>query len=281
MADPILRPTREPPLLRSQIQQRPGHPLYLPALVYGFVILLLLTNRERWREPLGFRLSLVVLSGLAFFPYLYMRPDAAHLYPQLAPLAVLGVWLVSEVRGCRSRGFRLALSGAVLVLSVMFVARPLVAKANLLSDTFRYNELGLVPLSVPRGGGVRWETGPTYDATIHYVRARTAPGEKIFVGNERHDRINVNDALFYFLAERHSATKYHELHPGLATTTAIQARIIADLEKHAVRWIILRRSDDFDEKSPREMGELDAFIRRHFRPIVMFGRYTVWNRERL
>ena len=64
--------------------------------------------------------------------------------------------------------------------------------------------------------------------TSSYVRARTAPSEKILAGTP----------AIYFTAERDPATKYYEPHPLVTDDPKIQRRIIADLERNRVRCFV-------------------------------------------
>jgi hypothetical protein len=111
----------------------------------------------------------------------------------------------------------------------------------------------------------------------------TRPGEPIFVGNSRHDQIFINDALFYFLANRPSATRYHELHPGVATELDRQREIVGELQRHDVKVVVLRTEvhpPEPSNASSRSSGVhvLDQFIRREFRPAGSFAEYEIWRR---
>jgi hypothetical protein len=119
---------------------------------------------------------------------------------------------------------------------------------------------------------------------LSYVRARTAPDERIFVGNTRHDRAVGSNILFYFLAERDSATRYHELVSGVSTTRPVQEAIVADLERHGVRFVVL--SSAFDEviepnASMLSSGVtvLDDYLRAHFAPVAAYAAFTIWQRQ--
>jgi hypothetical protein len=59
------------------------------------------------------------------------------------------------------------------------------------------------------------------------------------VGNQRHDILFVNDAGFYYLAARPSATRYSELHPGVANTLPVQQEIAGELEAKQVKYLVL------------------------------------------
>jgi len=65
---------------------------------------------------------------------------------------------------------------------------------------------------------------------VRYVQTHTSPEDYLFVGNGRHDRIFANNVLFYFLANRRPATKWHHFDPGLQTSAEIQREMIKDLE---------------------------------------------------
>jgi hypothetical protein len=113
------------------------------------------------------------------------------------------------------------------------------------------------------------------------VKDATAPEERIFVGTTRHDKTWSNEPMFYFLAERHNATIYNDMHPGLVTTEPVQKRIIGDLIGHRVRYIILTdtyRSDITDNKSSKSNGILllDSFIKSNYDEVQNFGDYKIF-----
>lgn len=104
------------------------------------------------------------------------------------------------------------------------------------------------------------------------------------MGNGRHDFAFGNDVLFYFLAERESATADHEFNPGVTTTAETQAAIIADLREREVRYVV--RATLFDQiREPNASGEssgvfeLDRFLEREYAPVARFGRYEVARRR--
>jgi hypothetical protein len=115
-------------------------------------------------------------------------------------------------------------------------------------------------------------------AAIRYVRAVVPPDEPIFVGNARHDNLVLNDVMFYVLAGRRSGTRYHELVPGVATTAEVQGRIVDDLERRRVRYVVLRADAGY-VPSPEGATVLDRFIERKFVRVETFGSYSVWRRR--
>jgi hypothetical protein len=122
-----------------------------------------------------------------------------------------------------------------------------------------------------RLGCFKIDAGPTTDeqahfAAIRFVQEITADDERIFVGLESHDRIFANDVLFYFLAKRLSATKWHHFDPGVQTTREIQTEMVGELEAVKPKVIVLK-SDWSRVREPNEssvssgVSILNDFIR--------------------
>ncbi len=147
---------------------------------------------------------------------------------------------------------------------------------------FSFSKPGLVPSQLNRARGIYVFGDQEYFplTAIRFIQANTKPDEPIFVGNSRHDRIFVNDIMFYFLAERHSATKYHELHPGLATTEEVQLEIIDELKRKNVKFIVLwSGAENVTEPNESSLSSgvtlLDDFIRMNYAPVMYFGPYKI------
>jgi hypothetical protein len=86
--------------------------------------------------------------------------------------------------------------------------------------------------------------------------------------------------MFYFLAERHSATKYYQLDPGLTTEPFFQREIIDELLKNDTGCIVLWTGlEEIDE--PNKSGEssgvrdLDEFIENNYTEARRFEDYTI------
>src|SRR5579862_2551523 len=107
-------------------------------------------------------------------------------------------------------------------------------------------------------------------AAIRYVQERTKPGEPLYVGLTRHDRIVVNDTTFYFLAKRPPATKWSHFDPGLQTSAPIQHEMVDELAASPPRFVILESQWDRVQEpnaSAQSSGVmiLDAYIHDHYR----------------
>jgi len=115
---------------------------------------------------------------------------------------------------------------------------------------------------------------------VVYVEQHTRRNEPIFVGLSRHDKTPGNDILFYFLAKRPSATKWHQFDPGLQSTAPIQLRIVSELSRLWPRYVILspiRSLDEEPNESARSSGVtiLDQFIHRNYCAVASFGELTI------
>lgn len=146
--------------------------------------------------------------------------------------------------------------------------------------------------ALPRISGFRLpaDREAALEALVPWVQARTAPDERVFVGLDRHDSIIVSDPGVSFVLDRLPATRYHELHPGIADTERVQRQIVRELERRhvslAVRVHIF--GDDVLDAWKAELGArlpdtgagtLDAWLARRFTPVERFGPFEVWQRK--
>ena len=261
--------------------------LYLPFVVFaGASAIALIVARRRTDESLAYALDIQMLTvfGLLGFNYARVRPDLMHTLPLFVPAVVL---LVALVRGLPTSvviaggaGVSRAVSVVAMLAFGGLLVAPLWDRARLLADPAR-----LWP-PVVRGlerAGRTLVPGDMAQA-LRYVRSVTAPDERIFIGVPTHDRMLANEPMFYFLAERVSATRYHELHPGVATTAPVQREIAADLTRAHVAYIVVSRRFE-REREPNAsarssgIGILDDYIARNYSAVARFGTYTIWKRR--
>jgi dolichyl-phosphate-mannose-protein mannosyltransferase len=278
----------DPAFLRSGVQRPLSYglaclervPFYLPLAVYlaaaaRLILLLFLRHPFAVRDWLQL---LLLLLGLTLFTHARMRADLPHLLPTLIPAILL--FSAMGMAWSERPVFR-RLLGPLMLLTVLSLALPfLQATAALVHEA-----PALVLLDLERARGIaldREQAGPLQEA-VRYLQERVPAGERIFVASTRHDRIVSNDILFYFLADRPSATRYHELHPGVVDTQAVQRAIIQDLGDQQVRYIVLETGGE-EVREPNASGEstgvteLDAYIRAHYRPETAFGPHLILRR---
>ena len=218
----------------------------------------------------------VTVVGALFLSQARLRADAPHLLPAFLAAALLFSFLLYGVHRAQKTLYLVP-----VILAVCFFLVPGVrSKALVLfsrTEPVVLNLPGAEAIDVaPRDAREREEFSD-YEKTVRYVLNSTAPGEKIFVGSVRHDRVCYVDPLIYFLAQRDSATKYHEMHRGLVVTESAQKEIIGELRRNNVRVVVLRQGLDDRCGEPNESSRpagskiLDEFIHTHYTPDRRFG----------
>jgi hypothetical protein len=248
-----------------------------------FVMIALWRCRHAVRDALPvWRMALVAFLAIAFFNQALNRIDTLHLLPS-------GILACIVLAGLARRAFavpRLRIPATVALLFLVLVMGPAYVRWPLSTVQVALQWEERAPCAVD-AGVARVACVFTFSdqvQAIEYVQQRTSPDEAIFVGNSRHDRIQPNDALFYFIAGRRNATRYDDLVAGLVATVPAQSSIIADLQRNDVRWIV--RSSMFDDAvEPNAMGRptgvtlLDDFIQANYEPVQHYVDYTIWRRR--
>lgn len=254
--------------------------VYLPLLACAAALPTVLTLARTPRDPAAARrlwtLAALIALTLAFFAKGFVRVSVIHMAMAIvSSLALLAV-LASQVRG--GPFGRLCIAAALAGAAACTVAEVASASAGRRGAWLASAADCDPPAGIERLGCFTIDRDRA-DA-IHYIRQRTDPGEFIFSGLGRHDKAYANDILFYFLAGRRSATKWHHVDPGLQTTSPIQREIVAELTRKRPRFIVLDSEwDEVEEPnaSARSSGVtiLDDYIRSRFTPVAIFGTMTV------
>ena len=122
---------------------------------------------------------------------------------------------------------------------------------------------------------------PTDEArAVELIRAHTSPSDPLFVGTTSHDTVFVNDALFYYLADRRPATRYHEYSPLVTDTESVQSEMVGELEAERPPWIVLYDAPRSDEDNASSVSTgvviLDDWIRANYLQDATVGSYQLW-----
>ncbi len=259
-----------------------GLAFYLPLVTYAACLLAitcrLLRRHAAVDNPLLF--ILLPLFGIISLNQARIRSDLIHLPPTFIPAIVLtAVWSRSLLRvpgGIRGA----VLSGIVLGAWALLLIQPV--HGFVMQATRFMTPRAPAMQFVARARGIQLD--PDQARAVAFIQHHVPPDGLIFVGNDRHDRLVINDVAFCFLAERGSATRYHELHPGIATTAPVQREIIADLERKDVRYVVrVSRLGNPNEpnESSRSSGVriLDEYLGAKFQPVEEFGNYSILRRR--
>jgi hypothetical protein len=238
-----------------------------------------LTSQRLW-----ILVQLSVFSLLFFFKG-WVRVSLIHMALSIVPsLVIMTVWQVE----LRSRAAKLLFGVGTACL--LFVSLPPMQSARARFVENLASSYSVFALARSENGSCFPPTGlerircfyisREEPAAIRYIQEHTAENEAIFVGLNRHDKIFINNVLFYFVSKRPSVTKWDMFAPGVQTTMEIQSEIIAELRTSRPRYVVLSSTWDNVEE-PNESAHssgvtvLDQFIRAHYRAAAAFGALTI------
>ena len=262
---------------------------YFPLLTFAAAIIALMVQaitaiRQRTHLDSAYftLLSILVFGGLLFNQAL-SRYDLIHVTPASILTFVIAAALFQRAAPLAQSGARVARSprNAAGVLLFCLVALYFPYALQDLLRTLDYSAPWTCQSSLPILSCTA--VSPDEEKAAVYIQLQTRPGEAIFVGNQKHNRIFVNDIGFYYLAGRPSSSRYHELYPAVATTLPIQQQIVNELETKQVKWVVLVKVGDSEEPnlSAADSGVffLDEYIRFHYSEMAEFGTYRIMERD--
>lgn len=288
-----------PPLLPPWWQQWSllelfNHFQYYVPFVIGFAALVVAGARWLRHRPEAvtsvhwWAVVHMFLLGLLFFNQAAVRSDISHNLPTAIPVLVGIGLLLDAVHRFQWGGAARRLTQAVVIVSLLcLVLYPVRQKAanlptelpGLLTLVTHEAPPGMYAFQLERARGIYgYPHFVHYEPVIEALQQRTDPDEPVFVGNIFHDRIFVNDVMFYFLADRPIPTKYHELHPGLADTRPIQEEIIEELEAAEVEHVVLWYAPEHFHHEPNaSMQSTGVFLLSRFLRTNYFLVDRVWD----
>lgn len=259
--------------------------LYVPILTYVAALIVAAYGLLRRGERAGQRVPHAALylamvgAGLGLVVKATSRYHELHALPTAIVAVVLATALLYRLPGrwWRSGVLPVGLAG----LAFLLLLNPYVLHFTEMLDRYAQNTPAGCYSQVPRAGCILLTQDQ--EQAVLYLQRRAGPDEYIYVGTHRHDEIFANDVLFYFLAGRRPATKYTELHPGLANTLPVQQEIVRELQAKDVRWVVTYQI--WDSHEPNTSAEstgvnfLDDYIRAYYRSTVTLGNYQIWERR--
>jgi len=265
---------------------------YLPLFVFFLTsIRLLFYNwRVKVEDNILWLALFFLFSGLGLFNYTNVRACMTHLLPTMIPAIILFILLFYNFLKNLTRKVKYFYKSFIWVTSSLmcFILLFYLTKPSFLIHAKYPSFIPEIQkkdgfININRAQGFYDDSGLAKSLTlaIQYIQDNTGQDEKIFVGNLRHDKVVNSDVMFYFLSQRHSATKYYELHPGLTNTQKIQKAIISDLIKARVRYIVLWSGSKLKEDEPNESGkssgvsDLDNFIQKNYKIEKDFSAYLI------
>jgi hypothetical protein len=256
---------------------------YVPLAVYLVSwsrVIRSLRDRARTPGPEDQRFGLILLAALGsmFLIPAVMRPDLIHCFAMTVPVTILLPMLLVEWFAAKPPAWkRTAVAFSLAVLAFPYAVVPFAKWCVTLSDFAPWKSVS----TLQRAHYFRVDADQ--ERAVHFVQQSVPAGQSIFVGNSQHHQVFVNDALFYFLAERPAGTRFHLFAPGVITEAPAQREVVSELQKNHVNLLVLRSGLDRSENAkevPVDSGVtiLDNFIREEYQPIQAFGDYSIWRK---
>lgn len=236
-------------------------------------------------------LVLLLLTSASMLIIATQRLDAGHAYPAIVFSLVLLCACIPDWRFQNRNLLRkLLLSGTVVcygLVSLFFWTLQLTAPrqrvpAGIAPEEVRYSR-NEPPNEIDRAGPIPLAFDQRQ--AIKYIQQHLSPGRPLYVGVTEHGVGWYNDAMFYFLADRPSATRFDMFVPGITTTAAVQSEILRDIRQAQTEYVVLFRLPPSHESnlSSQDSGVsiLDDAIRQDYNQVAEFGRYSIWHRKNL
>lgn len=214
----------------------------------------------------------------------WVRVSDIHMGASLISSALLIAGVAARLR--HPLAWRFVVAGC-LVLWVAMNARPLLSGARDIAqqqgESPRQHWVSAAPSlcqddRIPRLRCLRLDGDQA--AVARFALARGSGGATMYVGAGRHDKLLAGNMVMYFAAAARPATRWHDLHPGVQTTLAVQQEIVRELEVATPRWVVI--DDSWDEvvepnASATSSGVfvLDEFLQSRYAAVFRSGKLSV------
>ena len=213
-----------------------------------------------------------------------VRVEVVHMLPAMLLAIVFGGLSLTARTPDRGvpRGLTFGALGLVAALGVAWggaVARAQPEPPDADATTFALLSLRhCPPPTIPRLGCFSVEKDRS-DA-LKFLAAHAQPGDTLYVGPGRHDKILLNNVEMYFLSGLPAATRWADVHPGVQTTLAIQQTMIEEFKRHPPAFVVANTAwDDLVEPNASRLSSgvtvLDDYLHRHYAPALTSGKMTV------
>jgi hypothetical protein len=220
-----------------------------------------------------------------------VRVSMIHSVLALVPAIIDLVFLVSRTEIQSLRTSSLAVLAAGLLLISLHALAFMKSEASARFDNLLPAQIAGEPPAAMRDAGCAPPPnlgpgvidGDTYRA-LCYIAAHTRPGDHIFVGAGRHDKVFINNVALYYLSGRRPFSRWYHLEPGLQTQATVQTEMIEDLVRNDVRLVALdtrwdQMAEPNDSANSSGVCLLDRFIQHHYREVARFGSIVMLARQ--
>ncbi len=233
--------------------------------------------RTRRRSHHGLLAALVGALCLAVIPHILGRSDYTHLVYAVPPaLLLLGAIVYGRPE---TPGWRVGLAG---LLVVAFAARATRADFPPHGPILSPVDPGSIDGS-PLMGTIADPGAHDHRLLREYVASALAPGEPVYIGNQAHDSVFINEVNLHFLLEHPPVQRYLQFDPGIITRSSVQKEMIRALEARRPRIAILSDANKFIEGAPdaqrHDSKLLDVYLESQYQLERMVGPYKILRRR--
>jgi hypothetical protein len=250
-------------------------------------------DKKKWN---GFLITFGILALAMYFKG-FVRVSLVHMYLSILPSLLL-IAILFQHRLTMGRYIRSAIT-ALACLSVLAAglfslraARDIFIKHVPVPESIWSPSKGSLPgaqatwckMPNPVTKGFCFLPDDDHIQAIEFIASHTQPGEKLFVGQTRHDIVYANDNLIYYATQRLPATKWSQFDPDLINRYDIQTQIVKDLETTAPPYIVLDSEFDLmhepnDSSKSSGVMLLDDYIHQKYRLVETFGEMSILKRS--
>ena len=247
---------------------------YFPLLTYLVYFIYFYKNKSNLNHN-DLKVCLFSIYGSCLFLQAIIRYDFLHVVPTTIVAFIPLGYLFYQ--GNKAKKLRLILSILAASLYLSIIARP---AYNIFHFAHNYSPWKNYS-TIKTAKGIFIDSDREKAAIT--IDQLTNENDKIFVCNTRHDMIFISDPGFYHLSDRQAASFYHDLFPGIITKSETQRKIICELDKNAIKYLITVEMPVMLEANRSSIGSgqtiLDDYIMTHYYIVEKFGRYTILHRK--
>lgn len=225
----------------------------------------------------------MMLLPVLMFNQARVRCDTEHTIPMLLCVVVFCVYCMRNSLHKRRRNTsanetnslhigvaQIVVLGMVLLISLSYWAKGITTSMK--QELTKNHCISLLQ-------GIDISSTSSMDSVIAVVKSITPEGSSIFSGCSRHDKLIGNNILLPYICDRTPVGKYHELHPGIATTLSVQQEIVHSMILHKVPCCVLYTTNSAEPNSSSVSSGitvLDTFIKNNYTPYRVFNNAVVW-----
>jgi len=213
-----------------------------------------ITGSEK-QKP-NYKLLVVIFSGFLFLNQLFNRVDTIHSLPVLFFACIIGIYYIrsffKNLRFTLPEWIKYTTAVILLFVSVKKIYR---------HNTRDYNTVNLFTMPYLK-------SDKDLTDVIFFIQNNIKKQDYLYIGVDNHDQFLINHLILYYFSPGKIATKYSELHPGIANTKKGQQTIVDELTKNKPKFIITSDEKSTEpNKSSKDMGLniIDRYIGENYR----------------